>query len=93
MKRFFLGILDDGMIGLMNDWMVRSASLRLFFQIVFIAFFIFSNIDKTNAQIAAPELICVKNDTLFWNIPNNTCGAFRAYNIYFSQTESDLIKY
>jgi len=34
------------------------------------------------AQIVAPELICVKGDTLRWNLPVNTCGAMTSYNIY-----------
>lgn len=52
--------------------------LLLFFSILLF------NPDQTNAQIQAPDLICVKNDTLFWNTPVNNCGAFNAYVIYSS---------
>lgn len=37
------------------------------------------------AQINAPEFLCVQNDTLRWNIPNNGCGTFNGYLIYSSQ--------
>ncbi len=46
------------------------------------------NIHQTIAQILAPDLICVTNDTLRWEIPNNTCGSFNAYRILGSQTEA-----
>jgi hypothetical protein len=36
------------------------------------------------AQINAPDLQCVRNDTLFWEIPTNTCGPFSSYDIFFS---------
>lgn len=38
-----------------------------------------------NAQVAAPNLVCVSNDTLVWEAPVNTCGAFQGYEIYASQ--------
>jgi len=38
-----------------------------------------------SAQVAAPNLICVSNDTLIWETPVNTCGAFIGYEIYASQ--------
>lgn len=34
----------------------------------------------------APDLICVKSDTLVWDIPTNTCGAFNSYLVYGSQS-------
>jgi len=37
-----------------------------------------------NAQIEAPDFLCVKSDTLFWDLPSNTCGPFNAYNIFAS---------
>ncbi|GJM31585.1 MAG: hypothetical protein DHS20C18_05860 [Saprospiraceae bacterium] len=40
---------------------------------------------QTQAQIQAPDLICVANDTLTWTIPANNCGPFQAYTIYASQ--------
>jgi len=38
-----------------------------------------------SAQVAAPNLICVSNDTLIWETPVNTCGPFVGYEIYASQ--------
>ncbi len=40
---------------------------------------------QLNAQVAAPNLTCVTNDTLVWQTPTNTCGAFEGYEIYASQ--------
>lgn len=47
-------------------------------------FFFFLFAGSTAAQINAPDLQCVRNDTLFWELPVNTCGAFTSYDIYFS---------
>ena len=43
-------------------------------------FIFFSN--NLSAQIPAPKLRCVKNDTLTWELPTVSCGAIRGYNIY-----------
>ena len=34
--------------------------------------------------IQAPDLQCIKNDTLFWTLPVNTCGPFQDYLIFGS---------
>lgn len=39
-------------------------------------------------QVNPPTFLCVNNDTLFWETPDNTCGPFIAYNIYASQNEA-----
>ncbi len=39
----------------------------------------------SNAQINPPDFICVENDTLFWNLPNNSCGPFIGYEIFVSE--------
>ncbi len=36
------------------------------------------------AQIFPPDLLCIKGDTLFWDLPVNTCGTFNSYDIYWS---------
>lgn len=36
------------------------------------------------AQIVPPDFLCVKGDTLFWELPVNTCGPFVSYDIYTS---------
>lgn len=40
------------------------------------------------AQVFSPDLECVRNDTLYWQIPVNLCGTFNSYDIYFS-TDAD----
>lgn len=40
-----------------------------------------------SAQIAAPSLYCIKNDTLLWTTPTVSCGPITAYDIYFSPTK------
>jgi gliding motility-associated-like protein len=35
-----------------------------------------------HAQIAAPKFICVKRDTLIWELPNVTCGTINGYSIF-----------
>lgn len=40
------------------------------------------------AQVQAPDFLCVTNDTLRWDVPNNTCGAFQNYTIYASQNQN-----
>ena len=36
------------------------------------------------AQVFPPEFNCIRNDTLLWDIPSNSCGSFNSYEIYFS---------
>ncbi len=40
------------------------------------------------AQIPAPGLNCIKNDTLIWNIPNVGCGPIIGYEIFYSEFKS-----
>lgn len=47
-----------------------------------VIFLIFSN--KTIAQVFPPGFLCVRSDTLFWDIPTNNCGIFNNYEILFS---------
>lgn len=51
---------------------------------LFIVFFI-SNSNQAEAQIEAPDFLCVNNDTLVWNVPTVTCGPFNGYLVYGSQ--------
>lgn len=39
---------------------------------------------RAMAQVNAPNLICITNDTLVWELPNNTCGPFNSYDIFVS---------
>lgn len=36
------------------------------------------------SQINPPDFICVSRDTLFWNLPTNSCGPFQSFDIYAS---------
>ena len=40
-----------------------------------------------NGQVLPPTFLCVANDTLQWEVPNNDCGPFVAYLVYASQDE------
>ncbi|MFT7602648.1 MAG: gliding motility-associated-like protein [Saprospiraceae bacterium] len=39
---------------------------------------------EARAQVFPPDFLCVRNDSLFWELPTNTCGAFNSYEIFFS---------
>ncbi len=40
------------------------------------------------AQVPAPDLICVNNDTLVWDLPVVSCGTVSGYKVYGSQGDS-----
>jgi len=44
----------------------------------------FSN--KTAAQVFPPDFLCVRSDTLFFDVPINNCGPFNSYEVYFSSS-------
>ncbi len=41
---------------------------------------------QAKAQVFPPDLQCVANDTLTWQLPNNNCGMFNAYQIWYSDS-------
>jgi gliding motility-associated-like protein len=41
---------------------------------------------QLSAQIQPPEFLCVRGDTLFWNLPVNNCGPFNSYEVWGSQS-------
>ncbi|MFM2268748.1 MAG: hypothetical protein RL757_2189 [Bacteroidota bacterium] len=43
---------------------------------------------QLSAQILAPNLRCIRRDTLSWNNVPNTCGAFQSYLIYAARNRS-----
>lgn len=51
---------------------------------IFILICCFVSYLPLNAQVFAPELNCVDNDTLLWTNVLNTCGTFNAYEILVS---------
>lgn len=66
---------------------VKYLGYRSIFQtLLFLSLFFTSS--QLQAQINAPGLLCVRNDTLRWDIPANTCGTFNAYLVYSSQNEA-----
>lgn len=63
-------------------------SLFTYFTRLLVVSLFFSGIyfNEAEAQVLPPNLICVTNDTLQWEIPINTCGNFNAYRIFGSQS-------
>lgn len=53
---------------------------QLFFILLFGSFFTAIG----HAQVTPPDFLCVKGDTLLWDLPVNSCGPFNSYDIYFS---------
>lgn len=49
----------------------------------FILLFLFLG-NEAKAQVFPPDFQCLRNDTLFWELPVNTCGTFNSYDIFFS---------
>ncbi len=41
-----------------------------------------------HAQVYPPDLLCVKSDTIVWDLPTNTCGPFNSYLLYASTDAS-----
>ncbi len=39
---------------------------------------------QLKAQIEAPDLLCIRNDSLFWELPNVSCGTLQGFDIYVS---------
>ncbi|MEL7021046.1 MAG: gliding motility-associated C-terminal domain-containing protein, partial [Bacteroidota bacterium] len=45
-------------------------------------------IPVAQAQVPAPDLICVEGNTLVWTVPNISCGTLSGYDIFFSESEN-----
>jgi gliding motility-associated-like protein len=62
--------------------------LRIFISLLIICFFTL----PVQGQIKAPKLVCVQKGStdieITWLKPNETCGAFVQYEIYFAPTKS-----
>lgn len=43
---------------------------------------------SAKAQVFPPDITCVRGDTIFWEIPNNTCGMADAYYVYASNSKT-----
>ncbi len=56
--------------------------MKKIFVLFFLGFFLSV---KIQAQIEAPDFLCVRGDTLFWDPPANACGPFVSYEVYASQ--------
>lgn len=52
---------------------------RLFFIILFAL-----TSQNLLAQISAPDLYCIKGDTVRWDLPVVTCGPVQSYNLYYA---------
>lgn len=56
--------------------------------IILLGIFFLSKTPHLEAQVQAPVFFCVTNDTLRWEIPTNTCGAFMSYIVYTSENQN-----
>lgn len=68
------------------NWSILSLKKVFHFFLPFILVLTFST--QMNAQVLPPDFLCVRSDTLFWDIPTNNCGAFNSYEIFFSSSPS-----
>ena len=55
------------------------------FKVGIVSWLLISCINIGQTQVIAPDLICIANDTLIWELPNNNCGAFNSYEVFGSQ--------
>lgn len=46
--------------------------------------FFFSLQTSLTGQVFPPELLCLRGDTIVWDLPSNSCGTFNSYQIYYS---------
>ena len=53
-----------------------------------LTFFSLIYLSPLTAQVFSPDLLCVRNDTLYWDIPVNSCGSFNSYDIFTSENEA-----
>jgi gliding motility-associated-like protein len=44
----------------------------------------FSLQNSLTGQVFPPDLLCMRGDTIVWDLPSNNCGTFNSYQIYFS---------
>ena len=62
-----------------------SPTLQKFKSLHILIVIFFTSIALLQAQVNPPNFLCISNDTLIWEIPSNTCGAFNSYQIFGSQ--------
>jgi gliding motility-associated-like protein len=70
----------------MNGFAIPTGAFRRFLLVCTLVF-AFSLGNTLNGQVLPPTFLCVANDTLQWEVPDNDCGPFNAYLIYASQDE------
>jgi len=58
--------------------------MKKFFTILSFGFIFLSQV---SAQIQPPDFLCVRGDTLFWDLPTNNCGPFNSYEVWGSQSQ------
>lgn len=49
---------------------------------------LWTGLNQVGAQVVPPNLLCLDGTDIIWEIPTNNCGAFQAYEIYFSTNEA-----
>jgi len=57
------------------------------FQIVLVLIFSFW-LNNIFCQVQAPELLCLDDEIIQWNLPSNSCGSFIEYQIFWSTTQN-----
>lgn len=91
MKNWEIGKLGNGGMG---EWGNRNIGRcqgisPFYYPVIFILFMNFNLLSfSIHAQVVAPTFLCVTNDTLRWDPPTNTCGAFISYLVYTSPNQN-----
>ncbi|MEM6964881.1 MAG: T9SS type B sorting domain-containing protein [Bacteroidota bacterium] len=62
---------------------ITNNSFQQFFKIFALGIILFFS-NKATAQVLPPDFLCVRSDTLFWNVPINNCGPFNSYEVFVS---------
>ena len=79
----------DSRIGNQLSMSTRShgpgGMLRFRSVLLFVVLFLITG-SSLRAQVLAPDLICVRGDTLIWEPATNSCGPFLSYEIFSSNT-------
>ncbi len=57
--------------------------MRFFYRSIVLCLFCFYA-NHSFAQIPAPALYCIKGDTIRWDLPIISCGAFQSYDLYYA---------
>jgi gliding motility-associated-like protein len=68
-----------------RDMTQNQQTEKRIYKCLIIAFLSILSSATLYGQVEAPALLCISQDSLYWELPSNNCGPFNAYNIYASQ--------